>query len=294
MKQKIRNFFTKKNIKEYLLTGLGTAICGTGIYYFLAPENIATGGISGLSIVLMHYFDLPISTVAFIINMILLIMGFIFVGSEFGGKTIFSIFSLWITMKVLESISPGIGPATSQTMLNMIVGIIFFASGLALAFNQNASTGGTDILAKILNKYFNLSFGVGLLVADALVVAACLVTFGLETGLMGALGWYLNGLMTNYFIDGFQMKKEVTIITDHISDVKNVVNHVVKRGATIYHAQGSYTGKEKDVLVSVVNKNQYFKLKNSINEIDPGAFIIVRNVHDIQGQGFTIPLRQDV
>lgn len=290
----LKNFFTKKNIKEYLLTGLGTAICAIGIYYFLAPENIATGGVTGFSIVLLKYFDLPISTVAFAINMILLLMGFIFVGSEFGGKTIFSIFALWLTMKIVETISPNIGPATTEILLNMIVGVLMFAVGLAIAFNQNASTGGTDILAKIFNKFFHVPFGTGLLMADALVVILSLLAFGLETALVGVLGWYIKGVMTNYFIDGFQLKKEITIISDKCDEVKTMVNNVGHRGATIYKGEGSYTGKPKKVIVTVVTKNEYFKLKKRIAEIDPEAFLITRNVQEVEGQGFTVPLKREV
>lgn len=289
MKFDAKSFFTLKNLKEYLLTGFGTAMAAASIYFFLAPENIATGGVTGFSIIIMHYFNLPISTVAFAINMILLLMGFIFIGFEFGGKTIFSIFSLWLTMRVLEFVAPNVGVATSQTMLNMIVGIIFFAAGLAIAFNQNASTGGTDILANIFNKYFHIPFGTSLLIADGLVVTLSIATFGLETGLMGALGWYIKGILTNYFIDGFQLKKEVTIVSDKTDDIRDMVNNVVHRGATVYKGEGSYTGKPKNIIVTVVNKNEYFKLKKNILEVDNEAFFVVRNVQEVEGQGFTIP-----
>lgn len=276
----------KKTLKEYLLTAIGTFIVSIGIYYFMVPENLAAGGVSGFSIVLTHYINLPISLVTFIINTILLTIGFIFVGPEFGGKTIFSVILLSFYMFLMEKIIPSNGPITDEILVNLVCGILLSAIGLAIVFNQNASTGGTDIIAKILNKYFNMNMGTGLLTADVLVVSSAILTFGLSTGLIGALGWFLNGLVVNYFIDGLNVKKEVVIISQKSDEIKNYIFNKIDRGVTIYKAEGGYTNDKKNIVVTIVANNEYFILKKQLKQIDPNAFVIVRSVQEVLGYGF--------
>lgn len=277
---------SKKTIREYLFTALGTLIVVMGIYFFLIPQNLAAGGVSGLSIVLTNYIPLPISTIAFIINSILLIVGFIFIGKEFGGKTIFSVVLFSFYMNMMETFFPMTGPVTDEILVNLICGIIISAMGLSIVFNQNASTGGTDIIAKIFNKYFNLEIGTGLLAADIIVVGSSLLTFGVSTGILGALGWFLNGIVVNYFIDGLNIKKEVVIISKKPYEVKDFIINKIDRGVTIYKAEGGYTSEPKDIVVTVLAKNEYFALKKQLKEIDPDVFVLVRNVQEVLGHGF--------
>ncbi len=276
----------KKIIKEYLFTALGTLIVVIGIYFFMVPENLAVGGVSGFSIVLTHYIKLPISLVSLIINIILLIIGFIFIGKEFGGKTIFSILLFSFYLKILENLFPLNAPVTEEILVNLICGVIITAIGLAIVFNQNASTGGTDILAKIFNKYLNLDIGTGLLAADIVVVGSSILTFGFSTGVLGALGWFLNGVVINYFIDGLNIKREVVIISQRPTEVKNYIFTKLDRGVTIYKAEGGYTHASKDIVVTVLAKNEYFALKKKLKEIDPEVFMLVRTVHEVLGSGF--------
>ncbi len=276
----------KKTFIEYFFTAFGTLVAAIGIFYFLVPQNLAIGGVTGFSIVMTSYIKLPISIVTFITNVILLLLGFIFIGREFGGKTIFSVIVLSVSMYVMENFFPISQPMTNEILLNLIVGILLFAIGLAIVFNQNASTGGTDILAKILNKYFNLNFGTGLLVADAIVVCLAIITFGLEQGILGALGWFLKGIAVNYFIDGFNIKKETVIVSQKPNEIKEFIFSKIHRGVTIYKAQGGYTNENKDIIVTVLTKNEYFALKKRLKEIDPQIFVLVRNVQDVFGRGF--------
>ena len=276
----------KKTFIEYFFTAFGTLVAAIGIFYFLVPQNLAIGGVTGFSIVMTSYMKLPISIVTFITNVILLLLGFIFIGREFGGKTIFSVIVLSVSMYVMENFFPISHPITNEILLNLIVGILLFAIGLAIVFNQNASTGGTDILAKIFNKYFNLNFGTGLLVADAIVVCLAIITFGLEHGILGALGWFLKGIAVNYFIDGFNIKKETVIVSQKPIEIKEFIFSKIHRGVTIYKAQGGYTNENKDIIVTVLTKNEYFALKKRLKEIDPQIFVLVRNVQDVFGRGF--------
>lgn len=277
----------KQIFKEYFFIALGTLIVAFGIYYFMVPENLAAGGVSGLAIVLSNYIAIPISFINFILNIILLIVGFIFLGREFGGKTIFSVFFLSFSMYVMESFYPATKPVTDEILLNLICGIVISAMGLSIVFNQNASTGGTDIIAKILNKYFNMDIGNGLMAADIVVVISAFFTYGLQTAVVGAFGWFLNGVIVNYFIDGFSVKNEVVIISDKPEEIKQYIFSKLDRGVTVYKAEGGYTNDKKDVIVTILERKEYFVLKKELKNIDHNVFVIVRTVQEVYGFGFS-------
>lgn len=276
----------KEKFKETIFIAIGSFIVAFGVYYFMVPQNLASGGISGLSIVLNHYLPIPISLTNFILNTILLILGFIFLGKEFGGKTIMSVFFLSFFMYLMEYFYPANKPVTEEILLNLICGIVISAMGLSIVFNQNASTGGTDILAKLFNKYFNLDMGKGLMAADIIVVILAFFTYGIQTGIVGAFGWFLNGVVVNYFIDGFSVKNEVVIITKHPEIVKEYIFEKLDRGLTVYKAEGGYTNERKDIIVTILEKKEYFILKNELKKIDPDSFVTVRTIQEVYGFGF--------
>lgn len=276
----------KQSLKEYFLIAVGTFIAAAGIYYFMVPENLATGGISGFAIVINNYVPFSISSINFVLNILLLIIGFIFIGSDFGGKTIFSVAVFSVCMFLMEGLYPATRPATDEILLNLICGIIISAMGLSLVFNQNASTGGTDIIARVFNKYFNFDMGTALMAADVIVVALAFLTYGLKTGVIGAFGWFLNGVVVNYFIDGFSIKREVVIITRHPQKIKKFIFDTIDRGVTVYKAEGGYTSEQKDIIVTILAKSEYFALKKQLKNLDPEVFVIVRNVQEVLGIGF--------
>ncbi|MGB4440455.1 MAG: YitT family protein [Sedimentibacter sp.] len=277
----------KQTLKEYLFIAIGTFIVTLGVYYFMVPENLAMGGVSGLAIVLSNYIAIPISFINLILNIILLIVGFIFLGKEFGGKTIFSVFLLSFFMYIMETFFPAIHPVTDEVLLNLLCGIVISAIGLSIVFNQNASTGGTDIIAKILNKYFNMDMGNGLMVADIIVVISAFFTYGLQTGVVGAFGWFINGVVVNYFIDGFSVKNEVVVISDKPDEIKQYIFSKLDRGVTVYKAEGGFTNDEKDIIVTILERKEYFVLKKELKNIDPNVFVIVRTVQEVYGFGFS-------
>ena len=274
-------------IKEYLFIAIGSFFVSVGVYYFMVPENLATGGVSGLSIVLSNYISIPISIINFSLNIILFIMGFIFLGKEFGGKTIFSVIFLSLFMYLMEAFFPVSAPVTDEILLNLICGIVLSAIGLSIVFNQNASTGGTDIVAKILNKYFNMDIGKGLMAADVIVVALAFFTYGLQTGIVGAFGWFLNGVVVNYFLDGFSVKNEVVIISHKHDEIKKYIFDKLDRGLTMYKAEGGYTNEEKDIIVTILDRKEYYILKRQLKIIDPDVFVTVRTVQEVYGFGFS-------
>ncbi len=279
--------FKKGIIKDTLFIALGSFIVALGVYYFMVPENLATGGISGLSIVLHNYLSLPISITNFILNTVLLIVSFFFLGKEFGGKTIVSVSFMSLSMYLMELFLPATKPVTDEVLLNLMCGIVISAIGLSIVFNHNASTGGTDIIAKILNKYFNMDMGKGLMAADIIVVILAFFTYGIQTGIIGAFGWFLNGIVVNYFIDGFSVKNEVVIITRKPEVVKNYIFEKLDRGVTIYKAQGGYTNEEKDIIVTILARREYYILKNMLKKLDEESFVIVRTVQEVYGFGFS-------
>ncbi|WP_313413325.1 YitT family protein [Sedimentibacter sp.] len=274
-------------LKEYFFIAIGSFFVALGVYYFMVPENLATGGVSGLSIVLNNYINIPISFINFFLNFMLFILGFIFLGKEFGGKTIFSVIFLSLFMYLMETFFPVSSPVTDEILLNLICGIVISAIGLSIVFNQNASTGGTDIVAKILNKYFNMDIGKGLMTADVIVVALAFFTYGVQTGIVGAFGWFLNGVVVNYFLDGFSVKNEVVIISDKPDEIKKYIFDKLDRGVTLYKAEGGYTNEEKDIIVTILDRKQYYILKKQLKIIDPKVFVTVRTVQEVYGFGFS-------
>lgn len=278
---------SKQTLKEYFFIAAGSFFVSVGVYYFMVPENLATGGISGLSIVLSNYINIPISIINFSLNLILFIMGFIFLGKEFGGKTIFSVVFISLFMYLMETFFPVSKPVTDEILLNLICGIVLSAIGLSIVFNQNASTGGTDIVAKILNKYFNMDMGKGLMAADVIVVALAFFTYGVQTGIVGAFGWFLNGVVVNYFLDGFSVKNEVVIISNKHDEIKNYIFDKLDRGVTLYKAEGGYTNEEKDIIVTILDRKEYYILKKQLKIIDPDVFVTVRTVQEVYGFGFS-------
>lgn len=278
---------TRETVKEYFFIALGTLITTIGVYYFMAPQNIVTGGVSGLAIVIYHYTALPMSFITLILNAILLVLGFIFLGKEFGVKTVYSSILFSFFMYIMETFFPATQSLTDLLWLDLVMAVIISSFGLSIVFNQNASTGGTDILARMLNKYLNVEIGTGLLLADAVVVGSSLIAFNLKTSLVGAFGWFLAGITINFFIDGFTIKKEVTIMSENPEKIKNYILNDLSRGLTVYDAKGGFTNNDKEIIVSVLDNQEYFALKKALRQIDPHVFLIVRTVHEVLGEGFS-------
>lgn len=276
----------KEVIKEYLMIALGTLLTSVGVYYFMAPQDIVSGGVSGFAIEIHHFLSLPISAITFILNSVLLIMGFLFLGKEFGLKTIWSMSLFSFFLYLMEIFTPLDGSITGLLWLDVIMSSVVSCYGISIVFNQNASTGGTDILARMFNKYLNLDLGTGLLLADLTVVTMAIFVFDLKTAFVGMFGWFLSGLSINYFIDGFNVKKEVSITTETPDKIKEYILHTLHRGLTIYAAEGGYTGNSKWIMMTVLDRNQYAKLKTVLKELDPNCFLIVRTVHEVMGAGF--------
>lgn len=274
-------------IKDYIFIVLGVWCVAAGIYFFMMPNNIAGGGISGLSIILNHYVPvIPVGGAMFVIDAVLFVVAFIVIGPSFGGKTIFSSLLLSSTTFLLGEIVPLKGSLTGDMFMEMLIGVMLSAVGMAIIFNFNASTGGTDIIAKILNKYFNINMGKGVLMVDLVVVILALIAFGLKSGLYALFTVVLNGIVIDRAIEGINALKEVRVISDKLPEIEKFILDELERGATIYHGTGSYSRNNVDILSTVVDRKEFIRIKNHIKKIDPDAFVCVNDVFETLGEGF--------
>lgn len=276
-----------KQIKEFLLINLGLAMVAAGIHFFKAPNNFATGGVSGLAIII-HYFlpQVTVGPLMLIINIMLLIFGFVAIGRNFASKTVYSSFVLSGMVWFLQKVAPINTPFTDDTMLELVMSILLPAVGSAIVFNQNASTGGTDIVAKVLNKLTSIDIGKALFLADFTITIFAGVVFGVRIGMYSFLGLILKGFVIDGVIEGLNTRKQMVIISEKPELVREYIIKNLHRGATIHIASGAFTGEEKHVITTVVSRRQAIALRNYLREIDPQSFITITNTSEIIGKGF--------
>ena len=231
-------------------------------------------------------FRSPIGVIMTAFNLLLFVLALIVIGKEFTGYTLYSSFALSGMIYLLEVFFPMSGPLVPETLLNLIFGILIQGIGMGIIFYQNASTGGTDIIAKIINKYTHMDIGQALLLSDMIVVILAGITFGFSLGLWALLGIMLNGLVIDRVIAGFEMKLNTFILSKEPEAINRFVIDKLDRSTTIYKAQGGYTGTDRQVIQVVLDKAQYIKLKQFMKQIDPDAFITVSFAHEVLGEGF--------
>lgn len=277
----------KREILDYFVITLGLVLVAAGIHFFLVPHNLAAGGLSGLAMVINYYFPiLSIGVIMLIGNIFFFILGFLTIGKAFGIKTIYASLMLSFIIALFEKFMPITKPISEDILINLIFGILIGAIGMAIVFNKNASTGGTDIPAKILNKYLHLEIGKSLLIIDFIVTGLAIIAFGATTGMYALIGVILNGTMVDYVIDGLNINKRVEVISSENEKIRKFILEELSRSCTLYSAVGAYNMDEKYAIVAVMDKKEFIRLKNFIKEVDPRAFIITHNVHEVLGEGF--------
>lgn len=275
----------RESIKEFALITIGIFLVAISVVYFFEPNNIAAGGITGLAIVINHYIPfISIGPLVLMMDAILFIVALIVLGAKFGAKTIYSSFLLSTSMWIMQTFIPI--NITNDLILATIFGTLISAVGMVIVFNANASTGGTDIIAKILNKFFHIEIGKSLLIVDFLVTLLGAVTFGINIGLYGLLAVIINGVVIDNIIAGFKTKSEITIISEKNKEISKFILDDLERGCTFIKGIGGFTGKDTSILYTVLDRNEFIKLKNKIKEIDKNAFITVGEVHEVMGEGF--------
>ncbi len=276
-----------KNLKEWSLITLGVAIMTVGIYFFKFPNHFSTGGVTGIAVVLGHYVPgLTPGTFVSIINILLLIIGFLVLGKSFGIRTAYASLLMSGLLQLLEILLPLEKPLTSQPLMELMFAVGLPAVGSALLFNLDASSGGTDIVAMILRKYTSLNIGIALLCSDTIITLAACVAFGMETGLFSVLGLIIKSLFIDVVADNLRIQKCFHIITSHPERLEKYITEDLHRGATRLHGEGVYTHDGKTILLTAVNRHQAVLLRNYIHQEDPAAFLIITTSTEIIGKGF--------
>lgn len=271
----------------FLILNAGLIFTAAGISIFKTPNHFAMGGTSGLAIILADLFPrLDVGGAMMIINLVLVIFGFLFLGRSFGGATVYASAALSVYVALFEKLVPLAAPLTDDTMLELIWAVILPAVGSALVFNIGASTGGTDIVAMVLAKYSSMEIGKALLVSDFLITAATFWLFDARTGLYCVLGLLLKTFLVDIVIDGINSRKYVTVICVEPEQVKTFILEKLHRGATISQAEGAFTHRPEQVITTVLTRRQAVTLRNFIRGIDRHAFITMVNSSEIIGKGF--------
>lgn len=277
----------KSLIKDYIIITLGVIIVALGLNFFLIPADLAVGGVTGFAMVVNNVLPiLSVGSIMFITNIVLFIVGFILIGPQFGAKTIYASFTLSGVIWIIEKVYKISSPLVNDMLLNLFFGILISGIGMAIVFYQNASTGGTDIIAKIINKFFHVDIGKALLMSDFIITLFAGITFGLELGLYALLGVIMNAFIIDNVIEGLDLKISVSIITSQPDKIKYFINSALERGATVYHAEGSFTKEDRPVITTVMNKKEFIKLKIFIKNSDENAFVMASNIREVMGRGF--------
>ena len=270
--------------QEAAILTVAVAIIAAAVYFFLVPSHASVSSISGLGIVLSNFVPLPLSAITMILNVVLLIIGFFTCGREFGAKTVYTSILLPVFIGLFERLFPDIGSLTDSQELDVLCYILVVSIGLSILFNRNASSGGLDIVAKILNKYLRIELGRAMSLAGMCVALSAALVYDSKTVVLSVLGTYFNGIILDHFIFDNNKKRRVCIITEKEEELRRFIIDDLHSGATIYEAIGAYNFEKHNEIITIVDKSEYQKLMNFINREDPKAFITIYNVSNMQYQ----------
>lgn len=285
MKTKIKTKTNYLNVlKEIFILTVAVAIITAAVYFFLVPSHTSVSSISGLGIVLTNFIPLPLSAISMILNIALLIIGFFTCGREFGVKTVYTSIMLPFFLWLFEMILPDFGSMTNSQELDVLCYILVVSVGLSILFNRNASSGGLDIVAKILNKYAHIDLGKAMSLSGMCVALSAALVYDKKTVVLSILGTYFNGMVLDHFIFDHNIKRRVCIITKKEEELRNFIIHDLHSGATIYESIGAYNMQKRNEIITIVDKSEYQKLMNYIIKEDPQAFVTVYNVSSMRYQ----------
>lgn len=270
--------------KEMITLTVAVAIIAAAVYFFLVPSHASVSSISGLGIVLSNFVPLPLSAITMILNVVLLIIGFITCGREFGVKTVYTSVMLPLFLGLFEIWFPNFGSMTDSQELDVLCYILVVSIGLSILFNRNASSGGLDIVAKIMNKYLHIELGKAMSLSGMCVALSAALVYDKKTVVLSILGTYFNGIILDHFIFDNNKKRRVCIITEKEEELRQFIIRDLHSGATIYEAIGAYNFEKHNEIITIVDKSEYQKLMNFINREDPKAFITVYNVSNMRYQ----------
>lgn len=276
----------KSKLKNFSLLTISTLIMAVGIYFFKFANNLTFGGITGIAVLVAKFLPISASDFSFVVNILLLIIGWIVLGKSFAEKTAYSTILLSVSLSLLERIYPMSHPLTNEPLLELIFAILLPALGSAILFNIGASSGGTDVIAMILKKYTSVDIGKGLMISDLIFTLAGFLVFNVKTGLYSLFGLIMRSALIDNFIESFNRSKYFHVVTSNATCICDFIQNDLQRGATIVNATGAFTGDDKYIILTVLSPSQAVKLRNFIKEHDPKAFLLVSNTSEIIGKGF--------
>ena len=275
---------SRNTIKEFAIITIGTAIVAAAVFFFMLPSHVSVGSGAALAMVLSNFIPLSVATITLIMNVVLLVIGFILVGPEFGVKTVYCAILMPLIMGVFERIFPDFQSITQDPLLDVICYILVVGVGLAILFSRNASSGGLDIVAKIMNKYLRMDLGKAMSYSGMAVALSSALCYDSKTVILSLLGTYFGGMVVDNFIFGINIKRRVCVISKDLDAIVDFVLHELHSGATLNEIIGAYDNSPKKEMITIVDKSEYRRLMDYIRETDPKAFVTVYSVSDMRYQ----------
>ncbi len=276
--------FNKRSLREFLIITVGTAIIAAAVYFFMMPSHVTVGSGTALALVISNFVPLPVSAITFLMNVILLIIGFLLIGPEFGGKTVYASLLMPAIMRVFEVVFPDFQSLTGDAFLDMIGYILVVGIGLAFLFSCNASSGGLDIVAKIMNRYLRMDLGQAMSVSGVVVALSSAICYDKKTVVISLIGTYFGGMIVDHFIFGLNLKRRVCILSPKVDEITQFILHDLHSGASLYDATGAYDNVVRREIITIVDNQEYKKLMDYVKKTDPTAFITVYSVNEISYQ----------
>ena len=271
----------KLSFKEFLTLTVGSAIVAIAVYFFMLPSKVTVGSVSALALVISNFLPLPVSVITFAMNAILLIIGYLLIGPEFGIKTVYTSLVMPCFMGLYEILFPNFQSITQEPILDVMCYILVVGIGIAMLFSCNASSGGLDIVAKLMNKYLRMELGKAMSASGMLVALSSAICYDSKTVVLSVLGTYFGGMIVDYFIFGLNLKRRVCILSPKFDEILNFILHDLHSGATIYEGIGAYNNQPRKEIITIVDKQEYRMLMDYLKKADPNAFITVYSVQEI-------------
>ena len=274
----------KQTIKEYLILTIGTFIIACAVYFFMLPSHVTVGSISALAMVLNNFIPLPVSVITLSMNIVLLIVGFVLIGKEFGAKTVYASILLPGFLAMFETILPNFQSLTQDSLLDVVCYILVVSVGQAILFSSNASSGGLDIVGKLMNKYLRMELGKALSLSGMLVALSSALCYDTKTVVLSVLGTYFGGIMVDRFIFGMNIKRKVCILSPKVEEIKNFILYDLHSGASLNELYGAYDGQRRWEIEVIVDNTEYRRLMDYMRKTDPKAFMTVYSVNEMKYQ----------
>lgn len=284
MSLKLKEIDFKHTVVDFTVITFGALLAAAAIFFFMLPSHVAVGSGSALAMVLSNFIPLPVSVLNLLINLLLLVIGFILIGSEFGAKTVYTAIMVPVFMGVFELIFPNFESLTKDALLDVICYILVVGMAMAILFSRNASSGGIDIVAKIMNKYLKMELGRAVAISGIAVALTSALVYDTKTVVLSVLGTYFGGMVLDHFIFGLGIKRKVCVISPKLDEIVDFLLHTLHSGATINEIYGAYDNTPRKEVIAIVDKSEYRRLMDFVRQTDPKAFVTVYAVNELRYQ----------